>query len=176
MRRVDRTNPLTMLAAVAMGVAFGLVVQFALSGRGQAPFVPPISLPVTLVLIAAVLLYFGLRLRRTMTRRPGAVNPFHAVRLLAAARAGQLVGALLGGLGGGFALALLGRTAPAPAEMWLPMVLTVITGAVLVACAVITEYLCRVPPSDDAEQEDTDPSPGHAEGTAYRNDPDAHLR
>jgi len=169
-------NPLAVVAAAAMGAAVGLVVQFALTGRGQAPFVPPISLPVTLVLLAAVLLFFGLRLRRTVAKRPGAVNPFHAVRLLAAARAGQLVGGLLGGLGAGFVLALLGRTVPAPFETWLPMVLTLIAGAVLVACAAIAEHLCRVPPGDDAEGEEADPSPGPAEGTAYREQPDPRLR
>ncbi|MGJ0205010.1 DUF3180 family protein [Leucobacter sp. gxy201] len=169
-------NPQVTAAAAAMGAAVGLVVEFALSGRGAAPFVPPISLPVTLALISAVLVCFGVRLRRTIAKRPGAVNPFHAVRLLAAARAGQLVGALLGGLGGGFALSLIGRTVPAPVEMWLPMVLTLAAGAALVVCAAITEHLCRVPPSDDPDGDGDDAAPGRAEGTAYRKQPDADLR
>lgn len=176
MPKLDRTSPLAIAATAAMGIAVGLVVQFALSSRGQAPFVPPISLPVTLLLISAVLLTFGLRLRRAVVKRPGAVNPFHAVRLLAASRAGQIVGALLGGVGGGFALALLGRSVPAPVDTWLPMVLTLVFGIVLVVCAAITEQMCRVPPSDDPELDEADPSPGPAEGTAYRKDPDARLR
>lgn len=167
---LERMNPLASVAAAAMGAAVGLVVQFALSGRGQAPFSPPLSLPVTLVLVGVVLLVFGIRLRRNVEKRPGAVNPFHAVRLLAAARAGQIVGGLLGGFGGGLALSLLGRSVPAPVDTWLPMVLTLAGGAVLVACAAVAEHLCRVPPGDGDEEGDAgpDPSLGPADTAAYR--------
>lgn len=170
MRSDDRTNLLSVLAAAAMGTAIGLVVQFALSGRGAAPFIPPLSLAIMLALIAAVLLTLGIRLRRTVLKRRGDVNPFHAVRLLATARAGQLVGGLLGGFGGGLALSLLGRTVPAPTATWLPMVAVLVAGAALVVCAAITEHLCRVPPGDgdgDAA-EDGEEEPGPAGQTAYR--------
>ncbi|MFV0432685.1 MAG: DUF3180 domain-containing protein [Leucobacter sp.] len=164
MRRVERTNPLVVVAAAAVGIALGLVVQFALSGRGHPPFVPPISLAASLLVIAGLLLAFGLRLRRHVKHRPGAINPFHAVRLLAAARAGQLVGALLGGFCGGLALSLLGRSVPAPVATWLPMLLALLGGAVLVACAAITEHLCRVPPGDGENDEARDPDVGPVSG------------
>lgn len=169
MNKLDRLNPLVPVAAAAMGIAGGLVVQFYLSGRGHAPFVPPISLPVTLVFIAAVLLGFGIRLRRNVSKRSRSVNPFHAVRLLATARAGQIVGGLFGGFGGGLALSLLGRSVPAPVASWLPMLLVFGGGLTLVVCAVITERLCRVPPGDDFDGE-TDPEPGPepADQAAFR--------
>lgn len=168
MRSDERTNPLAVLAAAAMGVAIGLVVQFALSGRGSAPFVPPLSLAVMLVLIAAVLLTLGIRLRRAVLKRAGDVNPFHAVRLLATARAGQLVGGLLGGFGGGLALSLLGRSVPAPATTWVPMLVVLGGGIVLIVCAAITEHLCRVPPGDGERTEETGEEPGPAGQAAYR--------
>ncbi len=153
-----------------MGAAIGLLTQFVLSNRGAPPLVPPLSLPVTLVLIGAVLLGFGIRLRRTVAKRAGDVNPFHAVRLLAAARAGQLVGGLLGGFGAGLALSLLGRSIPAPTATWLPMLLAFVGGAILVACAAVAEHLCRVPPGgDDADsaEHDADPS-GPVDQAAFR--------
>ena len=169
MRKVERSNPLAILAAAAMGAALGLVLQFALSWRGSAPLVPPLSLAVSLVLLAAVLLVFGIRLHRQIRKQPGAINPFHAVRLLVTARAGQLVGALFGGFGAGLALALVGRSVPAQPGVWLPMVLVAIAGAALVACAAIVEHWCRVPPGDDPDGEhELDPGHGPADSTVYR--------
>lgn len=168
MRETDQTKPLAIVAAAAIGAAIGLVVQFGLSGRGAPPLVPPLSLTVMLVLIAAVLLTLGIRLRRNVVKRPGAINPFHAVRLLVTARAAQLVGGLLGGFGGGLALSLLGRTVPAPTGTWVPMVLAFAGGVVLVVCAAITEHLCRVPPGDGDAPDAADPEPGPADQAAYR--------
>jgi hypothetical protein len=169
MRRLDRLNPLASLAAAGLGAAAGLFIQFFLSGRGFSPLVPPLSLPVTLVFIAAVLLGFGIRLRRNITKQTRAINPFHAVRLLATARAGQLVGGLLGGFGGGLALPLLGRSVPAPVTTWAPMLLVCAGGLTLVICAMVTERLCRVPPGDgNGEGEGPEPGPEAVDQTAYR--------
>lgn len=169
MQKLDRMSPLASLVAAAIGIVLGLFVQFFLSGRGFSPLVPPLSLPITLVFIAAVLLGFGIRLRRNVSKRTRAVNPFHAVRLLATARAGQLVGGFFGGFGGGLALSLLGRTVPAPVTSWLPMLLVFGGGLTLAICAIITERLCRVPPGDDSgEEADPEPGPEPADQAAYR--------
>ncbi|MBL3686046.1 DUF3180 family protein [Leucobacter zeae] len=168
MPRLERSNPLGTAAAAAIGVAVGLILQFGLSSRGMPTLVPPLTLPTSLVLIAGALLVLGLRLRRLVRTRPGAVNPFQAVRLLAAARAAQIVGALLGGFGGGLALSLVGRSVPAPSSTWLPMLLAVAGGAILVACAAVTEHLCRVPPGDDPETGADETEPGPADQAAYR--------
>lgn len=158
MNRLQRTSPLVVLAFAAAGLAAGLLAQMALSVRGSAPLVPPISLTLSLLVIAGMLLGFGIALRRAVTRASGKpVNPFHAVRLLAAARAGQFVGALLGGFGGGLALQLLSRSIMPSAATWLPMLLVLLAGIVLVVCGVITESLCRVPPSDPPATGDPEP-------------------
>lgn len=168
MPRLERSNPLVTVAAAAIGTAVGMILQFGLSSRGMPTLVPPLTLPTSLVLIAGVLLALGLRLRRQVRTRPGAVNPFQAVRLLAAARSAQIVGALLGGFGGGLALSLLGRSVPAPTSTWLPMLLALVGGAILVACAAVTEHLCRVPPGDGPEGGGEEADPGPADQAAYR--------
>lgn len=169
MRKVERTSTLAVIAAAAMGTAAGWILQFALVSRGVPTLVPPISLPVTLAAVSAVLLVFAIRLRRQVTRRPGNVNPFHAVRLLLTARAAQFVGAIFGGLGGGLWLAIAGRSIVPAVGVWMPMLLTVLGGAVLVASGAITELLCRVPPGDDEQDSgEADPPLGPSDQPAYR--------
>lgn len=175
MKKMQRTSPLSVLTFAVVGIAIGLLVQFARSSQGQAPLVPPVSLAFTLLVIAAVLLVLAILLHRAVRsgdssssensngsrnrqprRRP--VNPFHAVRLLAGARAGQFAGALFGGFGGGLALQLLARSVMPPSATWLPMILVLGAGAALVVCGVIAEWLCRVPPEGPESE-------GDAEGT-----------
>lgn len=165
MRRLQRTSPLSVAAFAAVGIAAGLLVQVFRSARGSAPLVPPLSLAATLLVMAAVLVVLAVLLRRAVTRasrRP--VNPFHAVRLLAGARAGQFGGALLGGFGAGLALQLLTRSVMPPTSTWVPMLLVAGAGVVLAVCGVIAEALCRVPP-DDPEIEG---EPGDPEGPPVR--------
>lgn len=181
MPRLQRTSPLALAAFTAVGLAAGLLLQFARSAWGVAPFVPPISLAATLVVIAVVLLVLGIALHRAVSRGSGErsggarrpaqgpsgkpVNPFHAVRLLAGARAAGFAGALFGGFGGGLALQLLTRSVPPPAGTWLPMLLVLGGGVVLTVCGVIVEGLCRVPPDD--------PEPGAGPGAGPAPDQDA---
>lgn len=160
---MKRTSPLVIVTFASVGLAVGLIVQFSRSARGISPFVLPLSLAATLAVMAAVLLVLGIALRRAVTRastRP--VNPFHAVRLLAGAKASQFAGALFGGFGGGLALQLLTRSVPAPPATWLPLVAALVAGVLLVIVGVIVEHLCRVPP-DEPEQESLEaagPEPG----------------
>lgn len=150
-------NRLHLLAAGAIGSGLALLVQAWLSSRGRPSLVLPYSMAVTLVALAILLVVLGLRLRKHVAKGIGAVNPFHAVRLLVTARAGQIVGAAFAGFAGGLLLSLLGRSVPAPTPTWLPMLVTALAGLALLVCALITEHLCRVPPSDDPEggEEDT---------------------
>ncbi|MGW9021371.1 DUF3180 domain-containing protein [Leucobacter chromiiresistens] len=172
MRRIERTNPLAVLATAAMGAAVGLVVQFALSSGGHAPLVPPPPLAASLVLVAAVLIVFGLRLRRQIRKQPGAIDPFQAVRLLVTARAAQLVGALFGGFAAGLLLSLSGRSIPAGGATWGPMVVVLVSAAVLLGCGALVEQWCRVPPGDGSDEAGgeggEDPERGPADPVATR--------
>lgn len=166
MNRLQRTSPLVLVTFGVIGIGAGMLLQFGRSAQGAAPLVPPISLAFTLVLLGVILVTLGVALRRAVTRKSGkAVDPFHAVRLLAGARAGQFVGALIGGFGGGLALQLLTRSVMPPAPTWVPMVLVFGGGLVLTACAYIAELLCRVPPTDSDDTTESglaDPEPDPA--------------
>lgn len=163
MNSVQRTSPLAIITFAVVGAGIGLLVQLFQSTRGNAPLTPPASLALTLLVFGAILLGLAIALRRAVTRKSKkAVNPFHAVRLLAGSRAGQFVGALIGGFGGGLALQLLSRSVMPQPAVWVPMLLVLGAGAVLVACGLIAESLCRVPPSDG---DDEGGGSGRAPGT-----------
>lgn len=150
MPSVRPISPLTLFACAVVAAAAGLLLQIARSSKGVAPLVPPYSLPLTLVVLALGVLLLGIALRRRVTRETGGnVNPQAAVVTLSAARAGQFVGALLGGFAGGLALSLLARSVPAPSEIWLPMLAAFGAGVLLTVCGAISEYFCRIPPEDD---------------------------
>lgn len=154
MPKLQRTSLLTVAAFGAVGGAAGLLTQMVRSTYGRAPFVPPISLAATLVVIGAVVLTLGILLRRSTSRNDrGNVDPFQAVRLLAAARASIFAGTLFAGFGAGLALHLLGRSVPAQPSIWVPMLLAIAGGVTLAVCGAITEILCRVPPEDPEIEE-----------------------
>ena len=156
MPRLERTSILTIAAFGVAGLVAGVLVQVFRSTRGDAPFVPPASLPATLLVIAAVVLALGIALRRAVTRASGRpVNPFHAVRLLAGARASQFVGSILGGFGLGLLAQVLTRSVVPPSATWMPMLLVAVAGMVLLVAGAIAEWMCRVPPdaSDGTDAE-----------------------
>lgn len=159
MASLQRTSPLAVSAFAVTGVAAGLLLQLARSTKGQAALVPPVSLALTLVVLGAVLLALAISLRRAVTRKSGRmVNPFHAVRLLAGARAGQFVGALFSGFGAGLALQLFTRSVFPPVATWVPMLVVVVGGIILGVCGYIAELWCRVPP-DEPDADDTQAGP-----------------
>ena len=161
MPSVRPTPPLSLLACAVVGAAVGLLLQVARSSAGLAPLIPPLSLPLTLVVLALGVLVLGIVLRRMVTRDTGGnVNPQVAIVTLSAARASQFVGALLGGFAGGLALSLLSRSVPAPVDTWLPMLAALAAGVMLIVCGAVAEYLCRIPPDDDELKADSDRTGG----------------
>lgn len=144
-----RLSPLALVLAALVGVMSGFVTQVLRSQNGYPPLSPPVSLPATLLIIAAVLVILGARLQRALkpeTQRP--VHPFHAVRLLAGARAAQLTGLLFAGFGVGLLAQLANRAVGVTLEVWLPMLLTMLMGFVLFGAGLYTEHACRIPPQD----------------------------
>lgn len=163
-----QSHPLAPLVVAGVALAAALIIQFGLARSGRSPLVPTYSIVIALFAIALVLLAFGVRLKRMIADTKRLVDPFHAVRVLVAARAGALVGSLFGGFGAGLALSLLGRSVPAATTIWLPMAAVGVAGLFLYVCGVIVERWCRVPPGDDETRASEDGETGPESQAAYR--------
>lgn len=163
-----QSNPLAPLVVGAVALVAALIVQFGLARSGRSPLVPTYSVALALGAISIVLLVFGLRLKRLIADKNRRVDPFHAVRVLVAARAGALVGSLFGGFGAGLALSLIGRSVPAATSIWLPMVAVCGAGIFLAVCGVLAERWCRVPPGDDETRANDEGETGPESQAAYR--------
>jgi hypothetical protein len=145
---VKRTNPFVLigLTPVGFGLGFGLDWVFVATGRPSLPV--PWSLTVSLVMVGAVVVALGARVnwatRPTPRRR---INPVAAVQILTLAQSAALSGAVVfGAIGGIIAFTV---TRPVVAQDALPaMIAGLIASLVLVACALVAEWLCRVPPTD----------------------------
>lgn len=168
LRPTPQHHPLAPLIVGGAALVAGLIVQFGLSRAGRSSLVPPYSVALALTAIGLVLLVFGLRLRRMLADKQLPIDPFHAVRVLVAARAGGLVGGMFCGFGAGLALSLLGRTVAAPAAIWMPMVAVCAAGLFLAVCGVLTERWCRVPPGDNETRASEEDESGPESQTAYR--------
>lgn len=177
MKPLQRTSWWIVLLFAAVGFGIGYTVEIALSASGNAPLVPPFSLPATLLTVSLILLGFALSLRRSITgANKKQVNPFTAVRIVAAAKASILSGALFGGFSLGILLYFSLRTVPPQPGSWWPVIATALASLVQLAIGVLSEYLCRVPPTDTDDLTRTDTELNHVEPdapgavTAHRND------
>lgn len=171
MKPNQRVSPLTLLLCGIIGAGAGLLTQTYRSGVGLAPLSPPLSLPASILVIALVLLVLAHRLKKAVTaERKTTVNPFHAVRLLAAARSAQFTGSLFAGFGLGLVATILARITQLAPSVWLPMVLTTLMSVVLLVAGIIAERACRIPPEDPDVQDETETEEGTAPGSvsAYR--------
>lgn len=163
-----QSQPLAPLVAGAVALVAALIIQFGLARSGRSPLVPTYSAALALGAIGVVLLVFGMRLKRLIADKKRRVDPFYAVRVLVAARAGALVGGLFGGFGAGLALSLIGRSVPAATAIWGPMVAVCGAGIFLAVCGVLVERWCRVPPGDDETRASDDGETGPESQAAYR--------
>lgn len=146
-----RTGPGILLLAAALGVAVGFLIDQALTATGRATFNPTVTLPILLVLLGAVVVALALPIRRATRGKIAPVNPFWALRVAMLAKASSIVGAAVGGLGGGLALFLLTRpVAPSIGSMG-PLIATALCGALLVAAGLYAEHLCTIRKDDDDE-------------------------
>ncbi|MGO7984345.1 hypothetical protein ACC691_41690, partial [Rhizobium johnstonii] len=61
---MTRTHTTTIIALTLLGVVIGYLVELASAASGAAVFVPPISLPITLIAIAAIVVILAVPIRR----------------------------------------------------------------------------------------------------------------
>ncbi|NEN04636.1 DUF3180 domain-containing protein [Diaminobutyricibacter tongyongensis] len=159
---MKRTRPTPLIGLGVAGLVIGFLVELGAAGAGLAVFIPPLSLPITLVAIAVIVIAFAIPIRRaTHSKTRTRIDPFRAMRVAVLAKACSLSGALLTGSGIGVLAYLLSRSVlPASGAIWQAVAATV-GAAILLAAGLVAEYLCTLPPEDD----DTKPEGDHARAT-----------
>jgi hypothetical protein len=160
---VKRTHPTTLVIIGLIGTVVGLLTDAALAASGRALLVPPITLSITLAVIAVVVVVLAWPIRRAIKgTAPMRIDPFRAARTAVLAKACSIMGALLTGLPLGLLLFMLTRTVLADASSIVLTVSAMVGGAVLLVCGLLAEWFCTLPPDDpDANRdEDRGPEPG----------------
>ncbi|GAB3574549.1 hypothetical protein GCM10027406_04750 [Leifsonia lichenia] len=159
---MKRTSPVSLIVLGVVAAVAGFLVELALSGAGLAVFIPPLTLPITLVAVSIIVVAFAVPIRRaTRGRSSRAIDPFQAMRIVVLAKACSLSGALLTGLGAGFLAYLLSRAViPTGSAVWLTVAAT-IGAAVLLIAGLVAEFLCTIPPDD----KNGDPENVHVESS-----------
>ncbi|ANJ27962.1 DUF3180 domain-containing protein [Agromyces aureus] len=152
-----RTHPSAIVGAVLAGVVIGYLVDLLIVSAGGKAIVPPISLAITLVGVAAIVVALAWPIRKAVKQRATKhLDPFRAMRTAVLAKASAVSGALMLGFGLGIAAFLLTRSVVPPFGTVWPGFATAIGGAVLLVGGLVAEHFCALPPDDtDPEREET---------------------
>lgn len=150
---MKRTTPAGIIGLLLGGGVLLYLLQMLFQSRGEFIFVPPISLPVTLFLLAIIVVVMAIPVRRAVNGKKNAkVDPFYAARIVALAKATTYVGALLTGGGAGILVFIIFRPIAPPLGMITASIALIITAALLAAAGLVAESFCTLPP-DDPENE-----------------------
>ncbi|MEW2356368.1 DUF3180 domain-containing protein [Spirillospora sp. NPDC029432] len=149
---MSATRPVFLLALVVVAAAITWAVLD--TAYVSLPPLPWTAVP-TLLLLALGEGFSGWNVLRRIRRKPGTrpVEPMVVARMAALAKASAHAAAVLGGVFGGFALALADSLdKQTPREDFFVSVGTFLSAMVLVGAAYFLEYACRVPkdPEDEA--------------------------
>ncbi len=148
-----RMSSTAIVIAILSGLVLGFLGEVALSASGQPMMVPPIAWPLTLIVLAIILLVVAIPIRRSLTgKNSKPINPFSAVRVVAAAKASSLVGGLFVGFGVGVLCFILTRTIAPQLESWVLTAFTILGGVILLIVGLVVENMCVLPPTDDGPE------------------------
>ncbi|MFD4421865.1 DUF3180 domain-containing protein [Agromyces sp. NPDC058484] len=148
---MKRTHASSIVAFALAGFVAGYLGDLAAVSAGGKAIVPPLSLPVTLVGVAVIVVALAWPVRRAVKGKTTKhLDPFRAMRTAVLAKACSLSGALVFGFGLGITMFLLTRSI-VPATVWLALA-TAIGAGLLLAGGLIAERFCTLPP-DDTEPE-----------------------
>lgn len=154
---MTRTRLSTLLGLGLVGAVVGFLLDLAIASVGRPVVVPPLTVPLTLVVVAAVVVGSAVPIHRaakgTSKRR---IDPFRAMRVVVLAKASSHVGALLLGASGGILVYLLSRPVVSSLGSVWQDVATIVGSVVLLVAGLVAEHLCTIPPGDD----DGDPAVG----------------
>ncbi|WP_025158237.1 DUF3180 domain-containing protein [Leifsonia aquatica] len=147
---MNRTRPTSLIGLGIVGLVIGFLGELAASAMGVAVFIPPLTLPITLVAVAAIIVAFAVPIRRAVRGRSARrIDPFQATRIVVLAKACGLSGALLTGAGIGLLAYLLSRDVLPGGSSILLTVLATVGAVVLLVAGLIAESFCSLPPEDD---------------------------
>ena len=150
---MKRTHPATLVIVGLIGTVVGLLTDVALASSGNAPVVPPVTLSITLLVIAVIVVVLAWPVRRAVRGTARAhIDPFRAARTAVLAKACAVMGALLTGLPLGLLLFMVTRTVLGDAANFILTVSALLGGALLLTAGLLAEWFCTLPP-DDPESE-----------------------
>ncbi len=153
---MKRTRASTIIAFTLGGLVVGYLIDLAIVTAGSKAIVPPISLAVTLVGVAVIVVALAWPIRRAVKGKATKhLDPFRAMRIAVLAKACSLSGALVLGVGLGITLFLITRSVvPSASTIWLALA-TAIGAGLLLAGGLVAEWCCTLPPDDtDTEKEE----------------------
>lgn len=154
-RVVTRTRASTVILLVLIGGTALGGIEYALRATGNAILVPPVTLPIALAAIGAIVVSMAVPIRRMTRSRvpsPSPVDPLFATRVAMLAKASSLSGALLAGGSVGI-LVYMSTLAVLPNTFGLAIA-AVVGATALLVCGLIAERMCTVPPRDDDDDDD----------------------
>lgn len=163
---MKRTAVSTLVVLVVVGAGAAALVQTALASGGRPIIVIPITLPLALAAIGALVVSLAIPIRRMTRYRSDpdrapvdgrGIDPFYATRVVMLAKASALAGALLTGVGAGAVVYLLTRSVTPPVGSIASAVGGLVGAAVLLTCGLVAESMCRVPPGEEDDDDDDKP-------------------
>lgn len=157
---MNRTRPTSLIGLGVVGLVVGFLGELAASAMGVPVFIPPITLPITLVAVAVIIVAFAVPIRRAVRGKSSRrIDPFQATRIVVLAKACGLSGALLTGAGAGLLAYLLSRDVLPVGSAILQAALATAGAVVLLVAGLIAESFCSLPPDDDADPENAHADP-----------------
>jgi hypothetical protein len=134
-------------------------LQSALTASGAAAIIPPFTLAILLTLIGLVVVALALPVRRAVRDRENhRVDPFYATRVVVLAKASSIAGSLIFGATVAIASYLLTRSVVAGVGSIFTSGAAVLGSVILLACGLVAENMCSIPPDDKDKGDRNDPA------------------
>lgn len=144
---MKRTSPGFIVGSWLIATTVGLVANFTLVGSGQLAWLPPFTFGISQAVLGAAVLAIAWPVR-SAAQGKRRIDFRYAVFVLSIAKAGSIVGSLVGGYTLGAFVFVLTRPVT-PGEVVVQLALTALGGAALMVCSIVAEGWCKLPPDED---------------------------
>ncbi|MBC7631427.1 DUF3180 domain-containing protein [Aeromicrobium sp.] len=150
MNRVKRTSAVLIAALIGGGVVVGrLLPPLIVRSEGNVPRVSWAS-ALTLLLGAAAVGVFAWSTWQSLHKKHERMTADYGIKMLSLGKSAAVVGALVSGVYGGFALAFIDATdVPLGKERFLHAGAASIAGVLLLVAGLLLERACQLPDDDD---------------------------